>query len=272
MLEAMTFEEILTHLPKPYYADDAVAIFCADCRDILPLIPDRSIDLVLTDPPYGIGLDTTYSKFKNAKVYEPIIGDGETFDYSILWRLSDRFIIWGGNCFASCLPDFPGWLAWIKTGRNAARIRQAEMELAWTNFITRSQCFRFTWIGAWREGNFQPTLHPTMKPTQLMDWCLSLVPKANIILDPFLGSGTTAFCAKKLGRKCLGIEIEERYCAIAATRCSQTVMRLDTECPPITVPYARPGSPRVITIKPSDSYACKSEQSSRRLPCMARTC
>jgi site-specific DNA-methyltransferase (adenine-specific) len=74
--------------------------------------------------------------------------------------------------------------------------------------------------------------HPTQKPIKLVAKLIASYSEPNaLILDPFLGSGTTAYCAKKLGRKCIGIEIEEKYCEIAAKRCSQTVMNLEVETP-----------------------------------------
>lgn len=72
-------------------------------------------------------------------------------------------------------------------------------------------------------------LHPCQKPIGFVSWLISELSTANnLIADPFLGSGTTAYCAKKLNRKCIGIEIEEKYCEVAAKRCCQTVMNFDT--------------------------------------------
>ena len=211
-----------------YFQDEDSLIYCADCRDILPLIPDKSIDLVLTDPPYGINLDTNYGKFKNSKKYETITGDNNSFDPSHLLNLNCRLIIWGGNCFADRLPAWRGWLAWFKTARNDTHIRQAEMELAWTNFITRSQAYRYTWIGAYREaGEDLRYCHPTQKPLSLMKWVISLVPEAKVILDPYMGVGSTLMAGKLLGRKCIGVEIEERYAHIAAERCRQAILPLE---------------------------------------------
>jgi len=225
----MGFNEIIEAIGKPYFRDDSadIAIYCGDCRELLPKIPDKSIDLVLTDPPYGINLDTSYDKFKNNKSYDVIKGDNSPFDPSILLPLAEKLIIWGGNCFADKLPVHFGWLAWIKTARNGAKIRQAEMELAWTNFITRSQAYRYTWIGAYREaGEDIEYCHPCQKPISLMRWCLGLVPDAMIILDPYMGVGSTLRASLDTGRKCIGIEIEEKYCEIAAKRLSQSVMIL----------------------------------------------
>ena len=73
--------------------------------------------------------------------------------------------------------------------------------------------------------NYEVGNHPCPKLAEF--WILLIAKDVEIVLDPFLGSGTTAYCAKKLGRKCIGIEIEEKYCEIAARRCSQSVMRLE---------------------------------------------
>jgi site-specific DNA-methyltransferase (adenine-specific) len=208
-------------LPKPYYDHDGITIYHGDCRDILPHLP--KVDLVLTDPPYGINYDTSHDKYKNAISRTEVVGDKEPFDPTPLLGLG-RLIIWGGNCFASRLPDCPKWLAWVKTARDDAEIRQADMELAWTNCISRSRVFHHLWIGAYRasESGIRNE-HPTQKPLELMRWCLGLVPDANLILDPFMGSGTTLRAAKDLRRKAIGIEIEEKYCEIAAKRLSQEV-------------------------------------------------
>jgi site-specific DNA-methyltransferase (adenine-specific) len=212
---------------EPFHREEAGVIYCADCLDILPKIPAGAIDLVLTDPPYGIGLDTSYDKFKNSKQYQTIEGDDVPFDpRPLLQFYSCPMILWGGNCFADRLPRHTGWLAWFKTGRNGAKIRQAEMELAWTNFIARPQAYRLTWIGAYREGETRKVFHPTQKPIELIRWCIELGNGANTILDPFLGSGTTAVACKELGRKFIGIEIEEKYCHIAVDRLRQGVLAL----------------------------------------------
>jgi site-specific DNA-methyltransferase (adenine-specific) len=226
-------------LPKPYYSDDAVTIYHADCRDILPELP--KVDLVLTDPPYGIDLDTTNTKYKNGIKRERLTGDAEPFDPTPLLSVNCPSIVWGGNCFASRLPDFHGWLCWVKTVRDGSKIRQADMELAWTNFVRRPRALQHLWIGAYRDSESgEQASHPSQKPAALMLWCINIAQEyldVGLILDPFLGSGTTAFAAKKLGRKCIGIEIEERYCEIAARRCSQTVMDLQDDS-------ATPGQPR----------------------------
>lgn len=226
----MSLESIIEAIGvKPFHQEPAGVIYCADCMDILPKIPDKSIDLVLTDPPYGINLDTSYKKFKNAVSYSNIKNDDKQFDpRPLLKYYSIPMIIWGAQFFCHLLPSEGGWIAWIKTQRNGAKIRQAEMELAWTNFINRSVGFRQTWIGAYRESEIagRSLVHPTEKSIELFRWCITLTSNSNLVLDPFLGSGTTAVAAKQLGRKFIGIEIEEKYCRIAVERLKQEVLML----------------------------------------------
>ena len=208
-------------LPKPYYEHDGQTIYLGDCRDILPELP--KVDLVLTDPPYGINYDTSHSKYKDGIARSVVVGDAEPFDPTPLLRF-ERLILWGGNCYASRLPESPKWLAWVKTARDDADIRQADMELAWTNCVGRPRVFHHLWIGAYKasESGIRNE-HPTQKPLELMRWCLNLVPDADTILDPYCGSGTTLRAAKDLRRKAIGIEIEEKYCEISAKRLQQEV-------------------------------------------------
>ena len=222
----MTFEEIINVINvKPYYQDDAVVIYNADCREILPRIPDKSIDLVLTDPPYGLNLKmqggTWGIKFKHS--------DMKDWDYLVDQDLINSIvakaeisIIWGGNNYQ--LPPTRGWLAWDKLQKLDTL---ADFELAWTNLDI--PCHSWTEKRNHAKNGNQ---HPTQKPVSLFQWCILKVPEAYLLLDPFLGSGTTAYCAKKLGRKCIGIEIEEKYCEIAAKRCSQSVMPLEASLEP----------------------------------------
>jgi DNA modification methylase len=214
---------------KPYYDDGhGIVIYHGDCRDILPSLP--KVDLVLTDPPYGISYDASHNKYKNGIDRGDAAWDKTPFDPAPILALGVPAIIWGGNCFAGSLPDFAGWLAWVKTARNDADIRQADMELAWTNCITRSRTFRHLWIGAYRESESGVrNYHPTQKPIRLMAWCLQLRPGAVLILDPFMGSGTTLVACKQLGRSGIGIEIEEKYCEIAVKRMKQTSRPLFVE-------------------------------------------
>jgi len=222
----MTFEEIVNHIGiKPYYQDEWCAIYHADCRDILPLIPDKSIDLVLTDPPYGVGID--FGVYK---------------DTPENWRDLMKLIIPELKRLAECvimpcsriveLPFIysnfpPDWLlCWYKGAtpqRSWVGFNDWEPHLVYGKVKGTQYHDYFLAIPKPRDGS-----HPTPKPDK---WGLYIISKAslqnNLVLDPFLGSGTTCYCAKKLNRYSIGIEIEEKYCEIAAKRCSQSVMRLN---------------------------------------------
>jgi site-specific DNA-methyltransferase (adenine-specific) len=211
---------------KPYFQDESVTIYHADCRDILPLLP--KVGLVLTDPPYGIAHPTDYAsrgrgKLANCRDYAPVYGDDGPFDPAAWLGMDVPLILWGGNHYASRLPDSDGWLVWDKQRPEA--LDQSTCELAWTNCIHGVRIFHWLWNGMMRRGD-EDLVHPTQKPVALFKWCLQWLSDARLILDPFMGSGTTLRAAKDLGRKAIGIEIEEKYCEIAAKRMSQSVMAL----------------------------------------------
>lgn len=212
-------------LPTPYYQDDAVTIYHGDCLGILPHLP--KVDLVLTDPPYGINHPTEYNKrgrdmIAGCRDYPRVFGDDAPFD-PLPWIDIAPCILWGGNYFASKLPDQSGWLVWDK--ERPDDLDQATCELAWTNIVKGVRRIRHLWNGCMKKGR-ESLEHPTQKPVEVMSWCLSLrwTVGCKMILDPFMGSGTTLRAAKDLGRKAIGIEIEEKYCEIAAKRMAQEVM------------------------------------------------
>ena len=196
-------------------------LYLGDCREILPTL---QADAVVTDPPYGIGFDATHAKYKDGIERDEATWDAKPFDPTPILSLNLPSIIWGGNCFASRLPDFAGWLSWVKTARNDADIRQADMELAWTNCIRRSRTFRHLWIGAYRASESgRVNEHPTQKPQALMEWCIGLLPDAATVADLYMGSGTTGVACAKLGRKFIGVEIHEPYFRIACRRIADAV-------------------------------------------------
>ena len=214
---------------KPYYQDEWVTIYHGDCREILPQL-DVKVDLVLTDPPYGINYKHGYSysskKSVGTRHYASVmVGDDKPFDPIFLLQYPN-IILWGANNYASKLPDSRGWLVWDKRVVDVTN-DFSDCDMAWTNRNHSIKIFRHRWCGIYRDSqNGERSLHPTEKPVSLMAWCMNMYPNCQLILDPFLGSGTTAYCAKDLNRKCIGIEIEEKYCEIAAKRCSQGVFDL----------------------------------------------
>jgi DNA modification methylase len=200
---------------KPYYDEDGITIYHGDCREILPHLP--KVDLVLTDPPYGLADRWTGGTWGAAPMYE----DAKRWDRDIpidaviaMLSLGTNSIIWGGNLYP--LPPSRCWLSWEKSSKMSTL---ADFELAWTSFDRPSK----QWLEDRNPDGKRE--HPTQKPLSLFLWCLGFAPDASTILDPFMGSGTTLRAAKDLGRRCIGIEIEERYCEIAVKRLGQEVLR-----------------------------------------------
>jgi DNA modification methylase len=209
---------------KPYYSHAGITIYHGDCREILPTLP--KCDLLLTDPPYGVGENAhrIASRSKAAKTtdYGEFTWDTDPAsrdEIEASLAAAKDCIIWGGNYFR--LPPARGWLVWDK--QNSGNF--ADAELAWTNLKMSVRIFRFLWNGMIRAGEWRdkPRVHPTQKPTELLHWCIGFAPDAQTIIDPFMGSGTTLVASKNLGRKGIGIEMEEKYCEIAAKRLSQEV-------------------------------------------------
>jgi DNA modification methylase len=212
-----------------YYKDEFVEIWHGDAREIVPTLP--KVDLVLTDPPYGIKVvQHTYrnkkSKPGRALAHKTFYDVSHEWDdqppdstaIAMIRQVASSVILWGGNYFE--VPPSSCWLVWDKVnGSNDF----ADCELAWTNLTKAVRKFRWQWNGMLQENMADKDTreHPTQKPLALMKWCLSLVPDARMTLDPYLGSGTTLRAAKDLGRRAIGIEIDERYCEIAARRCNE---------------------------------------------------
>jgi len=142
-------------------------------------------------------------------------------DIEHLRRISRWQMIWGGNYFH--LPPSSCWLVWDKVnGANDF----ADCELAWTNLEKAVRKYEYQWHGMLRQ-NPEKRFHPTQKPLALMQWCLTHTPKAQSLLDPYMGSGTALVAAKLAGMTAVGCDREERYCAIAAERLGQEVFNFE---------------------------------------------
>lgn len=202
-----------------------------DCREVLPLLPKH--DLLLTDPPYGIGESSAKveSRQRGGKLGTLLGYKGRAMadqkDYGVFnWdqappsadlidamRATCKWqVIFGGNYFG--LPASSCWLVWDKlNGDNDF----ADCELAWTNWPKAVRRIQWRWNGMLRQGN-EARYHPTQKPRQVMVWAISLAPSAETVLDPFMGSGTTGVACAELGRQFTGIERERKYFDIACER------------------------------------------------------
>ncbi len=214
---------------KPYYEQDGITIYHGDCREILPTT--ERIGLLLSDPPFGIGYVGTSKPQRvtgrpNAPRHlatERIRGDDAPFDPSHLLGISDDVILWGAHHFSDRLPVSHGWLVWDKLD-GVTPSSFADAELAWHQNSNATRLFRYLWRGICQAGEKGKRLHPNQKPVSLMRWCIDRSKATGVVCDPYLGSGAVLVAAKDLGRRAIGIEIEERYCEIAAQRLSQQVL------------------------------------------------
>jgi DNA modification methylase len=216
---------------KPYYEEAGIQIFHGDCREILPQL--GRFDLLLTDPPYGIfrdssskglmfGKETIYSRDSTAPGWD------KRPDSKLLIQVrdvADKHVIWGGNYFADVLGSCKGPLVWNKlTGNNS----YADGEIAWSSVAGTTRIFTHQWCGAFKDSERGlRAIHPTQKPVALMKWCIGLAGCVCSLVDTFMGSGTSLVAAKDLGILATGIELEERYCEIAANRLRQSVLNFE---------------------------------------------
>jgi len=190
-------------------------LYLGDCREILPTL--APCDLILTDPPYGIGVCNRSdggvgSIASGSKMYGREQWDKEAppaWLFGLMREKARWLIIWGGNYYD--LPPSPCWFAWDKGQRD---FTFADGELAWTNL---EKAVRFLTVPR-GELVAEGKDHPTQKPLRLMEWCIDHAPKADTVCDPFLGSGTSGVAAVKMGRTFAGIEREPKYFEIACKR------------------------------------------------------
>jgi len=208
---------------KPYYQDDAVTLYCGDCREILPTL--GRFDLLLTDPPYGIGWE---GHVGSDRTWKPISGDDSTDAARDLLGLVDEgqdAVIWGANNFTQWIPRKGRWICWDKRlTKEADKMLGSAFELAWENKQSGFDAMFRVLHGGVVNADGGKRFHPTQKPVPLFRMVLGRYANAQTILDPFAGSGTTGVAAKLEGRKATLIEMEERYCEIAANRLSQGVL------------------------------------------------
>jgi len=215
---------------KPYYDHNGITIYNADCREVLPEL--EPVDLVLCDPPYGIGESSkkheSRGKLCTAGGYGQSNWDDNPIDDDIIclmFDVSKRLIMFGGNYYA--MPPTSCLLIWDKDNTGG----YADAEIAWTNLPQAVRLKKYRWNGMLQQAGrkHEKRLHPTMKPLEVMSWCIEQADKHgdnNTILDPFMGSGTTLVAAKQLGRKAIGIELEEKSCEIAVKRLQQEYLAL----------------------------------------------
>ena len=207
-------------------------LYLGDCREILPALP--KVDAVISDPPYGINF--THSgkhgcRFRGVGVTKasrlrgnpPIAGDAEPFDPAPWLSVCPNVLLWGADHFYPRLPDKGRFLAWNKLGDMKPWDSFSDVEFAWHSANKAARIFNMKWKGiacdkAGENGGLRE--HPMQKPIRLMSWSIeqAAVPAGGLILDPYLGSGTTGVAAVRAGYRFIGIETEPRWLDIAVRR------------------------------------------------------
>jgi len=210
-------------------------LYLGDCLEILPTL--KGINAVVSDPPYGIGYvhsgNTRRDGFGGSfsrSCTKPIHGDDQPFDPAP-WFDFKNVLLWGADHFRKRLPDGGTLLAFNKNENLAARDSFVDCEFAWINQKIKRNSFIYQWKGianrkdGWEKIEFNgsipgPRHHPSMKPVALMTWCIEhfKLPDGSLILDPYMGSGSTGVACVTSGRKFVGIEIDPDYFAIACQR------------------------------------------------------
>ena len=206
-------------------------LLCGDATskdDVERLMDGKKADMVFTDPPYGMNLDTDYSKMshrddfkkskgvKDSKEYRPVIGDDKPFDIGIFdWINCKEQFWWGADYYRKTIPGGGSWFVWDKrTEDNFDKMYGNTFELCFSMQVHKRMVLRIRWCGIF--GSEQELgsnrVHPTQKPIQLCQWFIDKYSKpGDCILDLFGGSGSTLIACEKLDRKCYMMEIDPHY-------------------------------------------------------------
>lgn len=240
---------------KPYYSHAGVTIYCGDSREILPTLACGSVDAILTDPPYNVsalnGRDgTTVGRVKRKDgTYREVTKDFGAWDrdFEPAWflALAHAALRERGSLLAFTSDVLLGaymagsmkhmrTLVWVKSNPAPQFPGNYQSALEFCVWQSKGAPGRFNGGGAVAPVFTGPTTpdaereHPTQKPLWLMSALLQRhTDPGELVVDPFMGSGTTLRAAKDLGRRAIGIDADERYCEVAAKRLSQEVLPLE---------------------------------------------
>jgi len=210
-----------------------VQLYLGDCLEVMKSIPDKSVDAVITDPPYGMNWNAKVTCGKNghgskgqkySNYGKTIVNDNKSFDPSPFLKF-ERVVLFGCNHYANSLPKGTT-LVWIKKHTQNFGKYLSDAEIAWMKGGEGVYCYQDTSL----LGETNNRLHTNQKPLGLMKWIIEKCTReGDTILDPFMGSGTTGVACVQTGRNFIGIEIDPGYFAIAEKRIkdAQQQMRID---------------------------------------------
>jgi DNA modification methylase len=196
-------------------------LMCGDStskEDVDRLMNGAKADMVFTDPPYGMRLDTDYSKTpKGGKKYRKVQGDDNDFDPACCLTVDAvRCCIWGADWFYTRLPEGFSPIVWDKQPHHTVAGPRSHFELCWVRPAEKRRIIRRIWTGYTAKEKGEARVHPTQKP---IDVCIDVMETAgSIVVDLFLGSGSTLIACEKTKRKCYGMEIDPHYCSVIIER------------------------------------------------------
>ena len=197
-------------------------LLCGDSTDsdqVAKLMNGQKPDFIHTDPPYGINYSSENSGYKTSNKFEVIKNDEEGVDIANLFLFDCPKVVWGANCFPNKLPHRGRWAVWYKRGEGAEKALGSPFELAWIDITSGYDRFYKIVHGGFVNSDGGKRLHPTQKPVKLVDEILNdLAKDSKLILDLFLGSGTTMLASHQLKRKCYGMELDAKYCQVIVDR------------------------------------------------------
>jgi site-specific DNA-methyltransferase (adenine-specific) len=193
-------------------------LYLGDCLEILPTL--GRVDAVITDPPYGLAYKSHLTNL-GAQEFDVLVNDDGRLDLRPILLLAPIVLLFGANCYPEQLPHRGRWLCWDKRtiDGSADKMMGSPFELAWCSKASGFNKIVRVLHGGVVNADGGKRVHPTQKPIAVMRECINwAASEAQTILDPFMGSGTTGVAALQLGRKFIGIEIDETYFSIACKR------------------------------------------------------
>ena len=226
-------------------------LMCGDStkiEDVEKLMNGQKADMVFTDPPYGMDLDTDYSslnskpefvaekhlKSMQGNSYDKVIGDDEPFNYQeYMWLECKEQFWWGGDYYAKTLPDGGSWFVWDKRNDNEQldKMFGSQFELCWSKQKHKRELVRVQWAGVFgTEQEFDHKRHhPTQKPIKLSSWFIDKFSKEqDKIIDLFGGSGSTLIACEQLQRTCYMMELDPKYCDVIRKRYAKFIGKEET--------------------------------------------
>lgn len=219
-------------------------LLCGDSTDsdqVARLMNGENPDFIHTDPPYGINYSAENSGYKTNNKFEVIKNDEQGVDITNIFLFNCPKIIWGANCFPNKLPHRGRWAVWYKRGEGAEKALGSPFELAWIDINSGFDRFYKVVHGGFVNSDGGKRLHPTQKPVKLVDEILKdLANDSYLILDLFLGSGTTMIAAHQIEKKCYAMELDPKYCQVIVDR----MIKLDP-----SLEIKRNGKPYVKTME-----------------------